>query len=60
MCLLMMLSDISQDEAYEVMRKCAREIQKRMIISQPRFHVMVVDDKGVRRLEDITADNLKA
>lgn len=51
--------DITQDEAYDVLKKCAREIQKRMIINQNRFHVMVVDANGVRRLEDLTADNLK-
>lgn len=51
--------DLTQDEAYEIMRKCAREIQKRLIISQPKFHVQVVDTNGVKRLEDITTENLK-
>jgi hypothetical protein len=41
------------------MKKCAREIQKRMIVSQQNFHVMVVDANGVRRLEDLTQENLK-
>lgn len=41
------------------MKKCAREIQKRMIINQPRFHVMIVDGNGTRRLEDLTIENLK-
>jgi hypothetical protein len=41
------------------MRKCAREIQKRLIISQNKFHVMIVDANGIRRLADITAENLK-
>lgn len=53
------ISDITQDEAYEVMRKCAREIQKRLIINQPNFHVLVVDAKGTHKLEDLTVDNLK-
>jgi 20S proteasome subunit beta 4 len=51
--------DITQDEAYEVMRKCAREIQTRLIISQPKFHVMVVDGNGVHKLPEITTENLK-
>lgn len=51
--------DITQDEAYDVLKKCAREIQKRMIINQNRFHIMVVDANGVKRLEDFTAENLK-
>lgn len=53
------LPDITRDEAYEIMRKCAREIQTRLIISQPKFHVTIVDADGVKRLEDITTENLK-
>ena len=30
-----------------------------MIINQPNFHVMVVDANGVRRLDDLTIENLK-
>lgn len=56
---LISILDITQDEAYEVLRKCAKEIQTRLIINQPKFHVMVVDKNGVRKLEDITSDNLK-
>ncbi|XP_070496365.1 probable proteasome subunit beta type-2 [Chironomus tepperi] len=51
--------NLTQEEAYEIMRKCAREIQKRLIISQPKFHVQIVDANGVKRLEDITTENLK-
>jgi len=58
--LLFEFIDITRDEAYEIMRKCAREIQKRLIINQPRFHVQIVDADGVKRLEDITTENLKA
>lgn len=53
------LPDITREEAYEIMRKCAREIQTRLIISQPKFHVTIVDADGVKRLEDITTENLK-
>lgn len=55
----LILLDITQDEAYDVLKKCAREIQKRMIINQPRFHIMVVDGNGTRRLDDLTIENLK-
>lgn len=51
--------DITQDQAYEIIRKCVREIQKRLIVSQPKFHVMVVDKDGIKRLVDVTSDNLK-
>lgn len=51
--------NITQEEAYEIVRKCVREVQKRLIISQPNYHVMVVDKNGVRKLDDVTVENLK-
>lgn len=49
---------ISQDEAYDVFKKCVKEIQKRLIINLPNFKVTVVDKDGVRDLEPITARSL--
>ncbi|XP_055376383.1 proteasome subunit beta type-2 [Condylostylus longicornis] len=50
--------DITQDEAYEVLRKCVIEIQKRLIINLPNFKVAIIDKDGVKYLEDITSKNL--
>ncbi|KAJ6645874.1 putative proteasome subunit beta type-2 [Pseudolycoriella hygida] len=49
---------ITQDEAYDIFKKCVKEIQKRLIINLANFKVSVVDKNGIRSLPDITAANL--
>lgn len=51
-------SDITQEESYDIFKKCVKEIQKRLIINLPNFKVTVVDKNGVRDLEEITARSL--
>ncbi|KAK9510543.1 hypothetical protein O3M35_005298 [Rhynocoris fuscipes] len=46
--------DMTVDEAYEVMEKCVAEVQKRLIINMPNFHVVLVDKDGIRELPQIT------
>ncbi|XP_059613502.1 proteasome subunit beta type-2 [Phlebotomus argentipes] len=46
---------VSQDDAYEILKKCVAEIQKRLIINLSTFNVAVVDKKGTRFLHDITS-----
>jgi len=50
--------NVTQEEAYDIFKKCVKEIQKRLIINLPNFKVTVVDTNGVRNLEDITARGL--
>lgn len=50
---------ITQDEAYEIMKKGVIEIQKRLIINMPNFKVSVIDKNGIKELPDITAETLK-
>ncbi|XP_055642730.1 proteasome subunit beta type-2-like [Toxorhynchites rutilus septentrionalis] len=50
---------ITQDEAYEIMKKGVVEIQKRLIINMPNFKVSVIDKNGIKELPDITAETLK-
>ncbi|KAH8339427.1 hypothetical protein KR074_008327 [Drosophila pseudoananassae] len=52
--------NITQAEAYDVLKKCVVEIQKRLVINLPNFTVSVVDKEGVRTLDPITAKNLAA
>lgn len=52
------LLEITQDEAYDIFKKCVKEIQKRLIINLSNFKVTVVDKNGIRSLPDITAANL--
>lgn len=50
--------DLTQEEAYDIFKKCVLEIQKRLIINLSNFKVAVVDKNGIRRLDDITAKSL--
>ncbi|XP_058451605.1 proteasome subunit beta type-2-like [Malaya genurostris] len=50
---------ITQDEAYEIIKKGVAEIQKRLIINLPNFKVSVIDKDGIKELADISADSLK-
>lgn len=49
---------MTRDEAYELLKDCIREIQKRLIINLPNFQVQLVDKSGIKRLDDITVKNL--
>ena len=33
------ISDLTREEAYELMKDCVREIQKRLVINLPNFEV---------------------
>lgn len=51
-------AEITQAEAYDILKKCVLEIQKRLIINLNNFKVSVVDQNGVRKLDDITSKTL--
>ncbi|BES95267.1 Proteasome subunit beta type-9 [Nesidiocoris tenuis] len=46
--------DMTEAEAYDIMIKCVEEIQRRLIINLPNFHIQIVDKNGIRVLPDIT------
>ncbi|XP_015514090.1 proteasome subunit beta type-2 [Neodiprion pinetum] len=50
--------DLSELEAYELLKKCVREIQKRLIVNLPNFKVQKISCAGITDLEPITAKNL--
>lgn len=50
--------ELTVDEAYDILKKCVKEIQKRLIINLANFKVKIVDKNGVRSLNDITATSL--
>lgn len=50
--------NITQEEAYDVLKKCVLEIQKRLIVNLKNFNVAVVDSSGVRQLDQISAKSL--
>lgn len=50
--------ELTVDEAYDILKKCIKEIQKRLIVNLANFKVKVVDKDGVRILDDITSASL--
>jgi hypothetical protein len=52
------VTDMGQEDAYELMKKCVREIHKRLIVNLPNFKVQLIDKNGIRDLPPITAKNL--
>jgi 20S proteasome subunit beta 4 len=49
---------MGQDDAYELMKKCVREIHKRLIVNLPNFKVQLIDKNGIQDMPPITARNL--
>jgi 20S proteasome subunit beta 4 len=52
------VTDVSKDDAYEIMKKCVREIHKRLIVNLPNFKVQLIDKNGIQELPPITAKHL--
>lgn len=53
-------SKITEAEAYDIMKKCVVEIQKRLIVNLKNFNVIVIDKNGIKSLEVITSVKLDA
>lgn len=51
-------TELTQEEAYDIFKKCVKEIQKRLVVNLPNFRVAVVDKNGVRYLDEITKESL--
>lgn len=39
--------DLTQEQAYEILKKCVIEIHKRFVVNQVKFNVAVVGKNGV-------------
>lgn len=55
---VLFVTDVSKEEAYEIMKKCVREIHKRLVVNLPNFKVQLVDKNGIQDLPPITAKHL--
>jgi 20S proteasome subunit beta 4 len=55
---VLFFTDVGKEEAYEIMKKCVREIHKRLIVNLPNFKVQMVDKNGIHDLPPITAKHL--
>ena len=49
---------MNETEAYDLLRSCVKEVQKRLIINLPNFQVQKISKDGVKDLQDITVKNL--
>lgn len=54
------LDSLDRDEAYELMKKCIREIHQRLIVNLPNFKVQLIDKDGIHDLAPITSRKLMA
>jgi len=47
-------SDMTRQQAYNLMVECVKEVQKRLVLNLPNFGVVVVDKDGIHNMETIT------
>ena len=47
---------MTREEAYELLKDCVREIQKRLIINMPNFQVQLVDKNGIKKINPLKGD----
>merc|ERR1712215_235824 len=46
--------DMTEAEAYDLMKACVKEVHKRLIINLPNFQVEVINKDGIKSMDDIT------
>ncbi|KAG6441040.1 proteasome subunit beta type-2 [Manduca sexta] len=51
--------DATEEEAYEMLKKCVTEVHKRLFINLPNFQVVVVNKDGIKKLPVINSASLK-
>ncbi|XP_066584117.1 proteasome subunit beta type-2-like [Prorops nasuta] len=50
--------DMTEEEGYALLKKCVREVQKRLIVNLPNFKVQKISKEGIKNLPSITGQNL--
>lgn len=50
--------DLSEEAAYDLMKKCVKEIHERLIVNLPNFKIQIIDKNGIRDMPEITAKAL--
>jgi len=51
-------ADMTEEEAYDVLKKCVAEVQKRLIINLPNFQVKVLNKDGIHAKNPIKSKDL--
>lgn len=49
-------SDMTEEEAIKLMKRCVKEIQLRLVINLPAYKLRIIDKNGIRDLPDIVAE----
>lgn len=49
---------MTPDEGYNLMKKCCREVQERLIVNLPNFKVQLINADGIKDLDNITPESL--
>lgn len=57
--IIVFFSDANFQEAYDLLKKCVFEVQKRCIINMPKFKVKMSYSEGILELPTITKDNIE-
>ncbi|CAH1102608.1 unnamed protein product [Psylliodes chrysocephalus] len=53
------LKNLSKQQGYELLKKCVKEVQKRLIINLPNFKVQCIDKDGIQDMPNITPKDLE-
>lgn len=48
--------DMNEQEAYELLKKCAAEIKRRFIINLPKFRVRIISKDGIKDMPHVVAE----
>jgi len=48
--------DMTQEEAYELLKKCTSEIKRRFLVNLSKFRVRVISKDGIKDLDHIVAE----
>uniref|UniRef100_A0A1B6E889 Proteasome subunit beta n=1 Tax=Clastoptera arizonana TaxID=38151 RepID=A0A1B6E889_9HEMI len=52
--------DMSVEEGYDILKKCVKEVQKRLLVNLPNFKVQVIDKNGIRDLPKLKSIEINA
>jgi len=50
--------DMTKEEAYDLLKDCVKEVQKRLIVNLPNFQIKVIDRDGITTMPDISIKNI--
>ncbi|XP_066152302.1 proteasome subunit beta type-2-like [Euwallacea fornicatus] len=51
--------NMTQEQGYDLMKKCVQEVHKRLIVNLPNFKVQIIDRNGIKDMPDITSKSFE-